>query len=79
MRDYGCYLLLDFGWADPEMEENGLAASFVTAEELGWEDRFEELARKELKLLKRDAERIRKNAAAMVERAALEAEKGATE
>jgi len=72
MRDYGCYLLLDFGWVDPELEENGLAAAFLTADGLGWGDRLEELARKELKLLKRDTTRIRKSAAMMVEQAAAE-------
>jgi hypothetical protein len=75
MRDYGCYLLLDFAWVDPNLEENGLAAAFLTADELGWGDRFEELARQELKLLKRDTTRIRKGAVAMVEQAAAQAGK----
>ena len=71
-RDYGCYILLDFGWTDPELEENALAASFLTAEALGWADRLEELARKELKLLKRETTRIRTNAEKMVAQAEAE-------
>ncbi len=76
-RDYGCYLLLDFAWADRELEDYALAASFLTAEELGWSDRFEELARKELKLLKRDTARIQANAEKMVAQAAAESRKEA--
>jgi len=75
MCEYGCYLLLDFAWVDPDLEENGLAAAFVTADEMGWGDRFEELVRKELKLLKRDTTRIRKGAAVMVTQAEAEAGK----
>jgi hypothetical protein len=76
MRDYACYLLLDFACVDPDLEENGLAASFVTAESLGWADRLEELARTELKLLKRDVNRIRRAAADLVGRAATEEPEG---
>lgn len=74
-RDYGCYILLDFAWADPELEENSLAASFLTADALGWADRLEELARKELKLLKRETDRIRTNAETMVAQAQSEFQK----
>ncbi|BDS07075.1 hypothetical protein NT6N_21150 [Oceaniferula spumae] len=77
-RDYGCYLLLDFGWADRDLEEYAMAASFLTAEELGWADRLEELARKELKLLKRDTARIRANAEKMVKQAEVENRKATT-
>jgi len=69
LRDYYTYLLLDFASVDPELGENGIAASFVTADKIGFGDRLEELSRKELKLLKRDVERIRKNAQSMVEKA----------
>jgi len=66
MKDYYSYLLLDFACVDPELDENGIAASFVTADKIGLGDRLEELLRKELKLLKRDVEKIRKNSHSMV-------------
>lgn len=72
MRDYGCYLLMDFAAVDPDLGECGLAAAFVTAEALGWGDRLETLARKELKLLKRDTTRIREGAVEMTALAATE-------
>lgn len=79
IRDYFCFLLLDFAVVDPELDQNALAVSFLTAEELDLGDRFEELARKELKLLKRDTTKIREGAAKMVEQAASEEGGGSDE
>lgn len=72
LHDYACFLLLDFAVVDPELEENALAASFTTAEELELGDRLEALVRKELKLLKRDTTRVREKAAEMVQAATRE-------
>ncbi len=59
VRDYFCYLLLDFAAVDPELEEEPLRAAFVLASRLGWDERLESLAVKELKLKKREALRLR--------------------
>jgi len=72
-KSYYAYLLLDFASVDPELEENAIAASFQTAEEIGIADDLENLIRKELRLLKKDAVRIRKNAGKMVQQASGEA------
>ena len=76
IRDYFCYLLVDFAVADRELDENSIAASFVTADSLGIADALEPLMRKELKLLKKDVTRIRKNAAETVSKAMSEHEGG---
>jgi hypothetical protein len=62
VRDYFCYLLLDFVTVDPELEHEPLRAAFTLASLLGWDERFEELAVKELKLKKREAQRLRADA-----------------
>ena len=62
VRDYFCYLLLDFSAVDPELEDEPLKAAYVLARKLEWEDRLEALSVKELKLKKRDAKRVREEA-----------------
>lgn len=62
VRDYFCYLLLDFSAVDPELEDEPLKAAYVLAQKLEWEDRLEALSVKELKLKKRDAKRVREEA-----------------
>ena len=59
VRDYFCYLLLDFVTVDPELEQEPLRAAFDLASRLGWDERFETLVVKELKLKKREAQRLR--------------------
>jgi len=73
IRDYYTYLLLDFASVDPELEEDGIAAAFQTAEKVGIADDLESLIRKELRVLKKDAVRIRKNASKMIEKASSKA------
>ncbi len=58
MRDYYCYVLLDFVSADRELEELPLAAALSLSERLGLKDRFLGIARKELRLRKKQLERI---------------------
>lgn len=60
VRDFACYVLLDFAAADPDLEEAPLAAAHAVAERLGWDDRLEELAAKELGLTKRKLAQVRR-------------------
>ncbi|MBI3273253.1 MAG: hypothetical protein HYZ53_29955 [Planctomycetes bacterium] len=60
LRDYVCYLLLDFATADPTLEDAPLVAGFALAESLGLGDRLQELAAKELKRRKRALDQARK-------------------
>lgn len=62
VRDYFCYLLLDFSAVDPELEDEPLKTAYALAQKVDWEDRLEALSVKELKLKKRDAKRIREEA-----------------
>ncbi len=64
LRDYFCYLLLDFATVDPDLEDEPLKAAFVLAQHLEWADRVETLAVKELKLKKREAKSLREAALA---------------
>ncbi|MES2696493.1 MAG: M48 family metalloprotease [Verrucomicrobiota bacterium] len=59
VRDYFCYLLLDFASVDPELELEPVRAAFALAGEVGWDDRLESLVVKELKIKKREAQRLR--------------------
>ena len=59
VRDYFCYLLLDFAAVDSELEDEPLRAALALAGELGWAERIESLAAKELKLKKRDVQKLR--------------------
>ena len=60
LRDYYCYILLDFATVDRELEEAPLAHALVLADELGLHKRFSELALKELRLRKKQLEQIDK-------------------
>jgi hypothetical protein len=61
VRDYWCYVLLDFVTADRELEEPPLAAALQVADQIGIKPRLLELLRQELKLRKNVLERINKN------------------
>jgi hypothetical protein len=64
IRDYFLYLLLDFCAVDAELELEPLRAAFALASGLGWDERLESLAVKELKLKKREAQQLRAEARA---------------
>jgi Peptidase family M48 len=64
VRDYLCYLLLDFVAVDPELEQEPLRTAFILASELGWDERLESLIVKELKTKKREAQQLRAEARA---------------
>ena len=58
LQDYYTYVLLDFVAADRDLEELPLAAALALAEIIGIQDGFAELARKELRLRKKQLEKI---------------------
>lgn len=66
LRDYLCFVLLDFAAADPQLEDAPLAAAFVLAERIALGDALQELAGRELKLRKKQIEKLRKEAAQVV-------------
>jgi Zn-dependent protease with chaperone function len=62
LRDYLCYLLLDFATVDRDLGDVALAASIVLARRLGFADRFSELVHKELTLGKKALAKIDRDA-----------------
>ncbi len=58
MQNYFCYVLLDFVTADRDLEELPLAAALALCESLGLKKPFAEIARKELRLRKRQLEKL---------------------
>ena len=69
LREYCCYLLLDFVTADPELEDLPLAAGLALSLELEMDAQFEKLAAKELKLKLRDVRKLKQQAAEMLAQA----------
>lgn len=67
--DYYSYVLLDFVAVEQEHEEAPLAAALVLADRLGLKDRLRNFAAKELKLKKRDIDRVFKDADNILARA----------
>lgn len=68
LREYLCYVLLDFVTVDPELEEVPLAAALVLAQQLDLEAAFEKLAAKELKKKVRDVRKLKEQAAELLAR-----------
>jgi hypothetical protein len=73
LREYLCFLLLDFAAADPELEEAPLAAAFELSRQINLREMFEKLATKELKLRPRDLKRIRESGPELLRKAELTA------
>jgi len=69
LREYLCYVLLDFAKADPDLEEMPLAAALELGRKLELDAHFEKLAAKELKMKVRDLRRIKEQAAEMLAKA----------
>jgi hypothetical protein len=69
LREYLCYVLLDFTKVDPELDEMPLAAALELSRQLDLEAQFEKLAAKELKLRVRDVRRIKEQASEMLAKA----------
>lgn len=70
--DYYCYVLLDFVTADRDLDEAPLAAALSLAERLEIKERFAEIARKELKLRKKQFDKIDNEKDDLIARAAKE-------
>ena len=66
LRDYYCYVLLDFATADRDLEEAPLAAALLLSDELGLGDRFLQLAAKELNLRKKQMQKLEAEAGRIV-------------
>jgi hypothetical protein len=66
LRDYFCYVLLDFATSDADLEEAPFAAALLLVRRLEIEDRLVAIAGKELRMTKRQFEAVRKNAATIV-------------
>ena len=73
VRDYFCYVLLDFAVADGDLEDAPLAAALLLADRLGLKERFFTLAVKELNLRKKQVETLEASAQTIVARASQEA------
>ncbi len=67
--EYFSYVLLDFVTVDPELDEMPLAAALELSKSSGFDELFEKVAAKELKLKLRDLRKIRDEAAAMLAKA----------
>jgi hypothetical protein len=75
LREYLCYVLLDFAKADPELEELPLAAALELSRQLEFDAQFEKIAAKELKMRVRDVRRIKEQAAEMLAKEEANAER----
>lgn len=69
LREYLCYVLLDFVTADPELDDMPLAAALDFCRQLELDAQFEKLAAKELKLKVRDVRKLKEQAAEMLAKA----------
>ena len=69
LREYLCYVLLDFAKADPDLDEMPLAATLELSRQLELDAQFEKLAARELKLRVRDVRRIKEQATELLAKA----------
>jgi hypothetical protein len=69
LREYICYVLLDFTKVDPDLDDMPLAAALELSRQLEMDAEFEKLAVKELNLKVRDVRRIKEQAAEMLAKA----------
>jgi len=74
LREYLCYLLLDFTKADPDLDEMPLAAALELSRQLELDAEFEKLAAKELKMKVRDVRKIKEQAAELLAKAEVNGE-----
>lgn len=63
LREFFCYVLLDFAKADPDLDEMPLTAALELSRQLEFDAQFEKLAAKELKMRVRDLRHIKEQAA----------------
>ncbi len=74
LREYFCYVLLDFVAADPELDDMPLAAALELCRELDLNGQFEKLVTKELKIKARSVKRIKEQAAELLSKAGVQGE-----
>ena len=67
---YYCYVLLDFATADRDLEEMPLAAVLTLAERLELKDRFAEIARKEMRITKKQFDKVDREKESLLKKAA---------
>jgi hypothetical protein len=70
LRDFGCYLLMDFATVDRDLGDAGVAAMLCRARAWGIAERFAELAQKELGHTKKAWTKLDKDAETLVKEAA---------
>jgi hypothetical protein len=69
VREYLCYVLLDFTKADPDLDDIPLAAALELSRRLDLDAQFEKLAAMELKMKVRDVRKIKEQAAELLAKA----------
>jgi hypothetical protein len=69
-REYLCFLLLDFAAVDPDLEDLPLAAALTWSAQLDIAEPFEKIAVKELGIGKRPLNKLKKDALALLAKAA---------
>ena len=69
LREYFCYLLLDFVTADPELDDMPLVAALDLSRQLEMDAQFEKLAAKELKMKLRDVRKLKDQAVELLAKA----------
>jgi Zn-dependent protease with chaperone function len=69
LRDYYCYVLLDFATADRNLDDLPLSAALVTSRQVGLGERFSEIAAKELGMPKKRFAKIEAGAQKRVDQA----------
>jgi hypothetical protein len=69
LKNYFCFLMLDFAAVDPDLDDLPLAAAFQWSKLLGIEAEFEKLAAKELKLKARALTKLKNEADDMLAKA----------
>jgi predicted SprT family Zn-dependent metalloprotease len=74
LREYLCYVLLDFTQADPDLDEMPLAAALELSRQLDLDTQFEKLMAKELKMNVREVRKIKEHAAEMLAKAEVSGE-----
>jgi predicted SprT family Zn-dependent metalloprotease len=72
LHDYLASVLVDFVAADPELDDLALAAALGLAEALGCAEPFEQRLVKDLRFPKRSLTRVKRDAAALLDKAATE-------
>jgi len=74
LREYICYVLLDFTKADPDLDEMPLAATLELSRQMDLDVQFEKVVSRELKMKTRDVRRIKEQAAELLAKAEVSGE-----